>query len=164
MVETCLNVDQAEQKYSNSKYKQVLIGSKCSRPGSRCSLCVFTFKNKHSHLDDPKQICCDIARPKKKGMLRPLHCNRKCVCCILERPKQFARLFASQNRYVATLCDPERYVATNAIKMSMLRLCATEMFERLYPVQKKDYVSTIATQNEYVATIVIQNGKKQPLR
>ena len=100
----------------------------------------------------------------KKGMLRPLHCNRKWVCCSLERPKQFALLFASQNRYVATLCDPERYVATNAIKMSMLRLCATEMFERLYPVQKKDYVATIATQNAYVATIVIQNGKKQPLR
>ena len=67
--------------------------------------------------------------------------------------------------------------------MSMLRLCATEMFKRLYPVQKKHiakllnskilscnhcnlngYAATIATQIRYAATIGTENDYVAALR
>ena len=99
---------------------------------------------------NPKWVCCDFARPKKNyATLR----EPNKACCDFARPKtDMLRLFATQNGYVVTLCDPKQICCDFSrlklgmlqplrLKMSMLRLCATETFAVL-----------CATQNRYVAT------------
>ena len=73
-------------------------------------------------------------------MLRPLRLKMGMLrLCATET---FARLCATQNRYVAAFCYPKRYVATIATQKGMLRLWATEIFARLCATQIS-YVTTL---------------------
>ena len=97
----------------------------------------------------------------KSGMLRPLRLKmvmlRLCatdetlcefarqICCNFVRPKMYVATIATQNGYVATLCDRNICATLRDFarpKTDMFRLCAAQ----------KRYAVTIATQNRYFAT------------
>ena len=107
--------------------------------------------SQHTHFEcDSKWVCCDIVRPKLFARL-----------CVAQ--KKFVATIATQNGYVATLCDrsylrdfvwPKKsLLGPLRLKMGMLRHCATEVICETLCGPKK-FVATIATQNGYdVATL-----------
>ena len=77
-------------------------------------------------LCGPKKVCCDHCDSKwvlcdrsylrdfvwpKKNFLRPLR-QKKWVCCNIVRPKLFARLCVAQKKFFATIATQNGYVAT----------------------------------------------------
>ena len=77
-------------------------------------------------LCGPKKVCCDHCDSKwvlcdrsflrdfvwpEKSLLRPLR-QKKWVCCNIVRPKLFARLCVAQKKFFATIATQNGYVAT----------------------------------------------------
>ena len=126
---------------------------------------------------DSKWVCCDIVR---HCVLRPLRLKPKLFARLCVAQKKFVATIATQNGYVATLCDRSylhdfvwpkkslRPLRPLRLKMGMLRHCATEVIcatlcgpKKVCPTLCEKFVwpkKTIATQLfarlcGYVATL-----------
>ena len=141
-------------------------------------------------------ICATLCGPKKFFCD---HCDSKWICCNIVRPKFFARLcatqkfffvvtIATQNGYVATLCDrsylrdfvwpKKNFSRPLRLKMDMLQHCATEIIcttlcdpKNFFCsnhcdskwvccdiVRLKLFARLCVAQEKFVATIATQNG------